>query len=129
MNFSFVFKSIILSFFIFLIVYAIGCASTLKVLINGNNFGIKNSVKESLNIGELRVTGNVTYDTDVLKESVVKNYIKNNSKNINDVDFKIYLNNNMITVDINNKSTLSNIDNDINGIFTYEIYKKIINID
>ena len=124
MNFSFVFKSIILSFFIFLIVYAIGCASTLKVLINSNNFGVKNSVKESLNIGELRATGNVTYDTEALKESVIKNYKNNNPQNINDVDFKIYLNNNMITVDINNKSTLSNIDNDINGIFAYEIYKK-----
>ena len=110
--------------FIFLIVYAIGCASTLKVLINGNNFGVKNSVKESLNIGELRATGNVTYDTEALKESVIKNYKNNNPKNINDVDFKIYLNNNMITVDINNKSTLSNIDNDINGIFAYGIYRK-----
>ena len=124
MNFSFVFKSIILSFFIFLIVYAIGCASTLKVLINGNNFGVKNSVKESLNIGELRATGNVTYDIEALKESVIKNYKNNNPKNINDVDFKIYLNNNMITVDINNKSTLSNIYNDINGIFAYGIYRK-----
>ena len=123
MNFSFVFKSIILSFFIFLIVYAIGTASTLKVLVNSNNFGVKNSVKESLNIGELRATGNVTYDTDALKESVVENYKNNNPKSINDVDLKIYLNNNIITVDINNKSTLSGINNNINGIFAYEVYK------
>ncbi|MFV0249711.1 MAG: hypothetical protein ACK5HP_01555 [Bacilli bacterium] len=124
MNFSFVFKSIILSFFIFLIVYAIGTASTLKVLVNGNSFGVKNSVKESLNIGELRATGNVTYDTDALKESVVENYKNNNPKIINDVDFKIYLNNNIITVHINNKSTISRINNNINGIFSYEVYKK-----
>lgn len=123
MNFSFVFKSIILSFFIFLIVYAIGTASTLKVLVNGNNFGVKNSVKESLNIGELRATGNITYDTEVLRKSVIENYKSNNPKNINDVDFKIYLNNNIITVDINNESTLSGINNNINGIFAYEIYK------
>lgn len=123
MNFSFVFKSIILSFFIFLIVYAIGTASALKVLVNGNNFGVKNSVKESLNIGELRATGNITYDTEMLRKSVIENYKSNNPKNINDVDFKIYLNNNIITVDINNESTLSGINNNINGIFAYEIYK------
>ena len=123
MNFSFVFKSIILSFFIFLIVYAIGTASTLKILVNGNNFGVKNSVKESLNIGELRATGNITYDTEKLKENVIENYKNNNPKNINDADFKIYLNNNIITVNINSKSTLSGINNNINGIFAYEIYK------
>ncbi len=121
MNFSFVFKSIILSFFIFIIVYAIGTASTLKVLVNGNNFGVKNSVKESLNIGELRATGNVTYDTDKLKESVIENYKKNNPKNINNIDFKIYLNSNIVTVDIDYNNVMFNGNNYINGIFSYEV--------
>lgn len=121
MNFSFVFKSIILSFFIFLIIYAIGTASTLKVLVNGNNFGVKNAVKESLNIGELRATGNVTYDTDKLKESTIKNYKNNNPKNINDVDFKIYLNSNIATVDIDYNDVMFNGNNYINGVFSYEI--------
>ncbi|MDD3453551.1 MAG: hypothetical protein PHN42_04720 [Bacilli bacterium] len=124
MNFSFVFKSIILSFFIFLIVYAIGNASTLKVLVNGNNFGVKNSVKESLNIGELRATGNVTFDTEVLKESTLNNYKSNNPRNVNDIDFKIYLNNNIVTVNIISNNLMFNGNNNINGTFAYEIYKQ-----
>lgn len=123
MNFSFVIKSIILSFFIFLIIYAIGTASTLKVLVNGNNFGVKNAVKESLNIGELRASGNVTYDREVLKESILENYKNNNPKNLNDVNFNINLNDNIVTVNIESNNTMFNGSNYINGIFSYEVFK------
>ena len=94
------------------------------MFLNNNNHGVKNTVKEALNIGELRATGNVTFDNEKLIESTIRNYSYNNPNQLNNIDFKIYLNNNIITVDINNKSTLSSIDNNLNSVFSYEIYKK-----
>ena len=123
MNFSFVIKSIILSFFIFIIIYAISYASTGKINLNGNNFGVKNAVKESLNIGELRASGKVTYDEDKLIESTISNYVENNPTSINNVEFDISVNSNIVTVNIDSNYIMFNGNNYINGIFSYEVTK------
>ena len=122
MDFSFIFKSILLSFFIFLIVFAIGNASTSKMFLNNNNQGVKNTVKESLNIGELRVSGVVTFDDDMLIESTVNNYIKNNNIT-GDVDFEIAVNNNTVTVKVIQKTDLLGNVGNIIDIFSYEVRK------
>ena len=41
MNFSFIFKSLFLSLFVILIIFAIGFSSTQKYLLESNNYGIK----------------------------------------------------------------------------------------
>jgi len=124
MNFSFVIKSIILSFFIFIIIYAISYASTGKINLNGNNFGVKNAVKESLNIGELRASGKVTYDEDKLIESTISNYVKNNPTSSNDVEFDISVNSTIVTVNITSKNYIFGSNNNINNVFSYEINSK-----
>ncbi|MDD4623768.1 MAG: hypothetical protein PHX40_00065 [Bacilli bacterium] len=124
MNFSFVIKSIILSFFIFIIIYSISCASTGKIQLNGNNFGVKNVVKESLNIGELRASGEVTYDENKLIESTINNYIKNNPTSLNDVEFDISLNSNIVTIKIVIENLMFNSNSKLDSIFSYEVLKK-----
>jgi len=124
MNFSFVIKSILLSFFVFILIYAISYASTQKINLNGNNFGVKNAVKESLNIGELRASGTVTYDEDKLVESTINNYVKNNPTSSNDVEFDISVNSNIVTVNITSKNYIFGSNSNINNLFSYEVNSK-----
>ena len=122
MNFSFVIKSIFLAMFALVLVFALNLISSQKYMNNSNNFGVKNTVKESLNIGELRVSGVVTFDDDMLIESTVNNYIKNNNIT-GDVDFEIAVNDNTITVKVIQKSNLLGNAGNIIDIFSYEVKK------
>ena len=122
MNFSFVIKSIFLAMFALVLVFALNLISSQKYMNNSNNFGVKNTVKESLNIGELRVSGVVTFDDDMLIESTVNNYIKNNNIT-GDVDFEIAVNNNTVTVKVIQKTDLLGNVGNIIDIFSYEVRK------
>ncbi len=122
MNFSFVIKSIFLSMFALVIIFSLNLISSQKYMNNSNNFGVKNTVKESLNIGELRVSGVVTFDDDMLIESTVANYIKNNNIT-GDVDFEIAVNNNIVTIKVIQKSELLGNVGNIVDIFSYEVRK------
>ncbi|NLC48722.1 MAG: hypothetical protein GX758_05135 [Tenericutes bacterium] len=122
MNFSSVIKSIFLAMFALVLVFALNLISSQKYMNNSNNFGVKNTVKESLNIGELRVSGVVTFDDDMLIESTVANYIKNNNIT-GDVDFEIAVNNNTVTVKVIQKSDLLGNAGNIIDIFSYEVRK------
>lgn len=122
MNFSFVIKSIFLAMFALVLVFSLNLISSQKYVNNSNNFGVKNTVKESLNIGELRVSGVVTFDDDMLIESTVNNYIKNNNIT-GDVDFEIAVNNSTVTVKVLQKSDLLGNAGNIIDIFSYEVRK------
>jgi len=122
MNFSFVIKSIFLAMFALVLVFSLNLISTQKYMNNSNNFGVKNTVKESLNIGELRVSGVATFDDDMLIESTVSNYIRNNNIT-GDVDFEIAVNNNVVTVKVIQKSDLLGSAGNIIDIFSYEVRK------
>jgi hypothetical protein len=108
--------------FALVLVFALNLISSQKYMNNSNNFGVKNTVKESLNIGELRVSGVVTFDDDMLIESTVANYIKNNNIT-GDVDFEIAVNNNTVTVKVIQKSDLLGNAGNIIDIFSYEVRK------
>lgn len=121
MNFSFVIKMIFISFFIFILIYALNFSGTQKDLISSNNFGVKNTTKESLNIGDLRAYDVVTYDDDMLLKSTIQNYLKNNNLNIDDVKFDIAVNDNIVTIRIStSKNLLDNISSSTNT-FSYKI--------
>ena len=123
MNFSFVIKSIFLAMFALVLVFALNLISSQKYMNNSNNFGVKNTVKESLNIGELRVSGVVTFNDDMLIESTVTNYIRNNNIT-GDVDFEIAVNNNVVTIKVIQKSELLGNVGNIIDIFSYEVKKQ-----
>lgn len=121
MNFSFIIKMIFISFFIFILIYALNFSSTQKDLVSSNNFGVKNTTKEALNIGDLRVNGVVTYNDNILLDSTIRNYLNNNNLNVDDVKFDIAVNDNIVTVKIStSKNLLDEISNSY-AIFSYKV--------
>jgi len=121
MNFSFIIKMIFISFFIFILIYALNFSSTQKDLVSSNNFGVKNTTKEALNLGDLRVNGVVTYNDNILLDSTIRNYLNNNNLNVDDVKFDIAVNDNIVTVKIStSKNLLDEISNSY-AIFSYKV--------
>lgn len=121
MDFSFVFKTIFISFFIFILIYVINFSSTQKDLVTSNNFGVKNATKEALNLGVLRTEDVVSYDNEILLESTIKNYLVNNNLSIDDVNFDIAVNDNIVTVKIGTSKNLFDNTSNSYGIFSYVI--------
>ncbi|MDD4375551.1 MAG: hypothetical protein PHR25_02100 [Clostridia bacterium] len=124
MNFSFIFKMIFLSLFIFLIIYSISLVSVQNDMLSSNNFGIKNVAKESLNIGDLRVNDVVTFDDDLLLETTINNYLKNNNISIDKVRFDIAVNNDIVTVKIYTYVNMFEVDSDSVEVFSYQVVKE-----
>lgn len=123
MNFSFIFKMIFISLFIFLIIYSISFVSVQNDMLSSNNFGIKNVTKESLNFGDLRANDTVTFDDDILLESVINNYLKNNNLSIDKVGFDVAVNNDIITVKIYSYKNMFEIDSNSVDTFSYQVLK------
>ncbi len=123
MNFSFIFKMIFISLFIFLIIYSISFVSVQNDMLSSNNFGIKNVTKESLNIGDLRANDTVTFDDDILLESVINNYLKNNNLSIDKVGFDVAVNNDIVTVKIYSYKNMFEIDSNSVETFSYRVLK------
>lgn len=123
MNFSFIFKMIFISLFIFLIIYSISFVSVQNDMLLSNNFGIKNVTKESLNIGDLRANDAVTFDDDILLESVINNYLKNNNLSIDKVGFDVAVNNDIVTVKIYSYKNMFEIDSNSVETFSYQVLK------
>lgn len=123
MNFSFIFKMIFISLFIFLIIYSISFVSVQNDMLSSNNFGIKNVTKESLNIGDLRANDAVTFDDDILLESVINNYLKNNNLSIDKVGFDVAVNNDIVTVKIYSYKNMFEIDSNSVETFSYQVLK------
>lgn len=123
MNFSFIFKMIFISLFIFLIIYSISFVSVQNDMLSSNNFGIKNVTKESLNIGDLRANDTVTFDDDILLESVINNYLKNNNLSIDKVGFDVAVNNDIVTVKIYSYKNMFEIDSNSVETFSYQVLK------
>ena len=72
MQFSFIIKSLIISFFTFILIFAISFISSQKVLVDSNNYGVRDSIKESINIAEYRKSGNIVFDENALIENTIK---------------------------------------------------------
>lgn len=124
MNFSFVFKSIFISFFIFIIIYAISFVSVQNDMNDHNNVAVKNTVKESLNIGELRVNDNVTFDNALLLSSIIENYLKNNNITIDKIGFDIAVNNNIVTIKIYTYKNMFEVNSNSVETFSYQVVKE-----
>jgi len=121
LNFSFVFKTIILSLFVFILIYALSFSSVQQDIVSSNNFGVKNTTKEALNLGDLRVYDVVTFNDEILLNSTINNYVKNNNIQIDNVKFDIAVNDNIVTVRINtNKNLFSQVSSGTN-LFSYKV--------
>ena len=124
MNFSFIIKTIFISLFMFMLIYAINFSSTQQDMTVSNNFGVKNAVKESLNIGYLRVHDEIKFNESELINATINNYIKNNNIKLDNVQFDIGINNNIVTVKIKTKKNLFLQDSGSTAIFSYIVERK-----
>ncbi|MBE6153928.1 MAG: hypothetical protein E7166_06880 [Firmicutes bacterium] len=126
MNFSFTIKALIISFFSFMIIYSISFISSQKLILDSNNYGIKNSVKKSINVAEYRKSGDITFDKDTLINSVLENYIRNNNINVDDITFEIYVNENtnVVTVKLYTSKDIFNTQSNADYIFSYQVKER-----
>lgn len=126
MNFSFIFKALIISFFVMLIVFAISFVSTQNNMLASNNYGVKDSVKESINIAKYRVNGDIEFDQSQLIKSVISNYAKNNNIDIDSITFEIAIDEskNIVTVKLSTRKNLLNADSNSDYIFSYKVVER-----
>lgn len=126
MNFSFIFKALIISFFVMLIVFAISFVSTQNNMLASNNYGVKDSVKESINIAKYRVNGDIEFDQSQLIKSVISNYAKNNNIDIDNITFEIAVDEskNIVTVKLSTRKNLLNADSNSDYIFSYKVVER-----
>lgn len=126
MNVSFVIKSIVISFFVILIIFAISFISSQKYILDSNNYGIKDSVKESINIAEYRKSGEIVFDKEKLINSVLKNYVDNNNINVDEVTFEIALDEeeNIVTVKIYTDKNVVGALSEASYTFSYQVVER-----
>ena len=126
MQFSFIIKSLIISFFAFILIFAISFISSLNVFVDSNNYGVKDSVKESINIAEYRKSGNIVFDENALIENTIKNYLLNNNINVDDITFEIAVDetNNIVTIKIYTEKEMLNADSKANYTFSYQVIER-----
>ncbi len=126
MNFSFIIKAIIISFFVFLIIYAVSFASSQKNMLDSNNYGVKDAVKESIDMGYYRSTGEIRFNQEQLLLSTINNFLENNNLKVDQVSFDIALDeeNNIVTVRIYTSKNIVNSTSKIDHTFSYQVIKK-----
>lgn len=126
MNIFFVIKSLIISLMIFILIYSVSLVSTQKNLIVNNNYSIKDSIKESINIAKYRVDGEITFNKEQLIKSTILNYIENNNMKLDNVTFEIYLDedNDIVTVSIYSEKDIFNKTSKADYTFSYQVVER-----
>lgn len=126
MNFSFIFKSLFISLFVFIIIFAITFSSSQKDYVDSNNYGVKDTVKESINIAEYRKSGNIVFDEDALIKNTIKNYLANNNINVDEITFEIAVDEttNIVTVIIYTEKELLNTNSKADYAFSYQVIER-----
>ena len=121
-----IFKALIISFFVMLIVFAISFVSTQNNMLASNNYGVKDSVKESINIAKYRQNGDIVFEQSQLIKSVISNYAKNNNIDIDTITFEIAVDevNNIVTVKLSSKKSLLNSDSNSDYTFSYKVVER-----
>lgn len=126
MNISFVIKSLVLSLTVFFIMYAIFFVSSQNVMLDSNNYGVRDSIKESINIAKYRVDGEISFDEETLIKSTILNYVKNNNINVDDVEFEIALDevNNIVTITISTEKDVFDANSKSSYTFSYQVVER-----
>lgn len=124
MDFSFVIKSIFVSFFVLVLMFAISFASSQKMMTSSNNFSVKNTTKEGINLGDLKVYDVVTFDDEVLILSTINNYLVNNNIDVDTVEFDIAVNDDIVTITIRTVKGLFEHESIMDNTFSYQVIKR-----
>ncbi|HPE14365.1 MAG TPA: hypothetical protein PLT65_00805 [Bacilli bacterium] len=124
MDFSFIIKSIFISFFVLILLFAISFACSQKLVTSSNNFGVRNTTKESVNLGDLKAYDIITFSDQALILSTVENYLVNNNIDIDDVEFDIAVNDDIVTITIRTIKGLFEKESIMDNTFSYQIVKR-----
>lgn len=124
MDFSFVIKSIFISFFVIILLFAISFASSQKLATSSNNFGVRNTTKESVNLGDLKAYDKITFNDQALILSTVENYLINNNIDIDNVEFDIAVNDDIVTITIRTIKGLFEKESIMDNTFSYQVVKR-----
>lgn len=126
MNISFVIKSLVLSLTVFFIMYAIAFVSSQNVILEANNYGVRDSVKESINIAQYRLNGDIKFDEEALIKNTIRNYVNNNNISVDNVIFEIAVDevNNIVTVKITTEKEVIDVNSESSSTFSYQIVER-----
>lgn len=126
MNFSFIIKALFLSFFCFLLLFAVSIISSQKLLTESNNYAIKDSLKESIDIAAYRINGDIVIDQETLIKSTIENYVKNNNLKADEIEFEIAIDeeNNIVTVTIYTLKNVLENDSESSYTFSYQVTER-----
>lgn len=116
-------KILIISFFCFILIFAINYISTQKNISDSKNYDIKNNIKKAINIGELRANDRIVIDDKILINEILTDYAERNKVDLDDISFEISLTNNIVTVTIMNSKNIFNNKSEINSTYSYEVMK------
>lgn len=116
-------STILIGFFLFMLIIAMLVSSSQKQLVDANNFGIRNSTKNSVELGALRVGGDLSIDKDSLIEQVLENYVINNNINCDEITFDVALDevNNIVTVRTTTRKEIFGKISETSSTFSYQL--------
>lgn len=126
MNFSYVIKALIISFTAFILIYAISVIGTQKEMLDSNNYDIRNSLKEAINVATYRVNGDIAFNNEKLIQSVLSNYVKDNNIKVDDITFEIAVDEiqNIVTVSIYTEKEILDSKSKANYTFSYKVLER-----
>lgn len=126
MNFSYVIKALIISFTAFILIYAISVIGTQKEMLDSNNYDIRNSLKEAINVATYRVNGDIAFNNEKLIQSVLSNYVKDNNIKVDDITFEIAVDEiqNIVSVSIYTEKEILDSKSKANYTFSYKVLER-----
>lgn len=116
-------STVLIGFFLFMLVIVMVVSSSQKQLVDANNFGIRNSTKNAVEIGSLRVNGDLSIDKETLINQVLENYVINNNINCDEIIFDVAIDetNNIVTVKTTTIKEIFGKKSEASSTFSYKL--------
>lgn len=112
---------LLIGFFMFILVISLTVSSSQKQLVDSNNFGIRNSTKNAVEIGSLRVGEDLTINKDILISQILENYVINNNINCDEISFDVAVEDNIVTVRTITTKEIFGKKNETSSTFSYKL--------
>ena len=112
---------LIIGFFMFVLVISLTISLAQKQLVDSNNFGIRNSTKNAVELGTLRTGEDLSIDEDVLISQILENYVINNNFNCDEITFDVAVEDNIVTVRTTTSKEIFGKVNETTSTFSYKL--------
>ena len=106
---------LIIGFFMFVLVISLTISSAQKQLVDSNNFGIRNSTKNAVELGTLRTGEDLSID------EILENYVINNNFNCDEITFDVAVEDNIVTVRTTTSKEIFGKVNETTSTFSYKL--------